>query len=279
MPNIDSVETFRKKRDEALQFIQQQTDLRPKYMLILGTGLGRLADQMDVKVSIPYDEIPHFPTSTVETHSGRLLFGELGGKTVVAMQGRFHYYEGYTLQHIVFPIRVLNANGADHLLVSNACGGMNPNYRRGDIMCIVDQINMLGDNPLIGPNDDELGVRFPDMSEPYTRELIETAREVALENNIRMHEGVFVAVTGPNLETRAEYRFLRTIGADVVGMSTVPEVIAAQHLGMKVLGISVITDECFPEALEPVSLEDVVEAAGIAEPKMTAVMTGVLKRL
>lgn len=279
MQNIDSVETFRKKRDEALQFIQQQTELRPKYMLILGTGLGRLADQMDVKASIPYDEIPHFPTSTVETHSGRLLFGELGGKTVVAMQGRFHYYEGYTLQHIVFPIRVLNANGADHLLVSNACGGMNPNFRRGDIMCIVDQINMLGDNPLIGPNDDELGVRFPDMSEPYTRELIETAREVALENNIRMHEGVFVAVTGPNLETRAEYRFLRTIGADVVGMSTVPEVIAAQHLGMKVLGISVITDECFPEALEPVSLEDVVEAAGIAEPKMTGVMTGVLKRL
>ncbi len=279
MQQIDSVETFRKKRDEALDFIQQKTDLRPEYMLILGTGLGRLADQMDVKTTIAYDEIPHFPTSTVETHSGRLLFGELGGKTVVAMQGRFHYYEGYTLQHIVFPIRVLNANGASHLLVSNACGGMNPNFSRGDIMCIVDQINMLGDNPLIGPNDDQLGVRFPDMSEPYTKELIETAREVALENNVRMHEGVFVAVTGPNLETRAEYRFLRTIGADVVGMSTVPEVIAAQHLGMKVLGISVITDECFPEALEPVSLEDVVEAAGIAEPKMTAVMTGVLKRL
>lgn len=279
MQQIDSVETFRKKRDEALNYIQQKTDLRPEYMLILGTGLGKLVDQMDVKDTIPYDEIPHFPTATVETHTGRLLFGELGGKTVVAMQGRFHYYEGYTLQHIVFPIRVLNANGASHLLVSNACGGMNPNYSRGDIMCIVDQINMLGDNPLIGPNDDQLGVRFPDMSEPYTKEMIETAREVALENNVRMHEGVFVAVTGPNLETRAEYRFLRTIGADVVGMSTVPEVIAAQHLGMKVLGISVITDECFPEALEPVSLEDVVEAAGIAEPKMTTVMSGVLRRL
>lgn len=279
MQQIDSVETFRKKRDEALNYIQQKTDLRPEYMLILGTGLGKLVDQMDVKDTIPYDEIPHFPTATVETHTGRLLFGELGGKTVVAMQGRFHYYEGYTLQHIVFPIRVLNANGASHLLVSNACGGMNPNYSRGDIMCIVDQINMLGDNPLIGPNDDQLGVRFPDMSEPYTKEMIETAREVALENNVRMHEGVFVAVTGPNLETRAEYRFLRTIGADVVGMSTVPEVIAAQHLEMKVLGISVITDECFPEALEPVSLEDVVEAAGIAEPKMTTVMSGVLRRL
>ena len=279
MQHIDSVETFRKKRDEALNFIQQKTNLRPNFMLILGTGLGKLADQMEVESTIAYDEIPHFPTSTVESHSGRLLFGKLGGKEVVAMQGRFHYYEGYSLQHIVFPIRVLNANGATHLLVSNACGGMNPNYSRGDIMCIVDQINMLGDNPLIGPNDDELGVRFPDMSEPYTRSLIDTAREVALDNKIHMHEGVFVAVTGPNLETRAEYRFLRTIGADVVGMSTVPEVIAAQHLQMKVLGISVITDECFPEALEPVNIEDVLEAASIAEPKMTTVMRGVLERL
>lgn len=279
MSQIESVETFRKNRDEALAYIQQQTDLRPEYMLILGTGLGRLAEQMDVKAQIPYDKIPHFPTSTVESHAGRLLFGELGGKTVVAMQGRFHYYEGYSMQKIVFPIRVLAANGATHLLVSNACGGMNPQYRRGDIMCIVDQINMLGDNPLMGPNDDELGLRFPDMSEPYTRSLIDMAREVALEKNIHMQEGVFVAVTGPNLETRAEYRFLRTIGADVVGMSTVPEVICAQHIGMKVLGISAITDECFPEALEPVKMEHILEAAGIAEPKMTSVITGVLERL
>lgn len=276
---LDSVEKFRTKRDEALEYIQEQTDLRPSYLLILGTGLGHLADEIDVELSISYADIPHFPVSTVESHEGKLLFGTLAGKLVVAMQGRFHYYEGYTMQQIVFPIRVLKANGADTLIVSNACGGMNTNYERGDIMLINDHINMFGDNPLIGPNDDELGPRFPDMSEPYTERLREIAESVALDKGIKMHQGVYTALSGPMLETKAEYRFLRLIGADVVGMSTIPEVISAVHMGMDVLGISVITDECFPDALEPVVIEDVLEAAGMAEPKMTQVIMGVLERL
>lgn len=277
--SIDTVEVFRKKRREALDFIQNTTDLRPNFMLILGTGLGQLADEMEVAVEIPYDDIPHFPVSTVESHHGKLLFGTLGGKEVVAMQGRFHYYEGYTMQQIVFPVRVLKTNGADTLIVSNACGGMNTNFERGDIMLINDHINMFGDNPLIGPNDDELGPRFPDMSEPYTKRLLDIAETVALESNIKMHKGVYLALSGPMLETKAEYRFLRLIGADVVGMSTIPEVISAVHMGMEVLGISVITDECFPDALEPVDIEDVLEAAGMAEPKMTRVIVGVLRKL
>jgi purine-nucleoside phosphorylase len=276
---IDSVAEVRRKRDEALEFIRTKTGFKPDFVIILGTGLGRLAEQIQLEISIPYDQIPHFPVSTVESHAGRLLFGTLGGKNVVAMQGRFHYYEGYTMQQIVFPLRVLQHLGAQTLLVSNACGGMNPNFKRGDIMCITDHINLLGDNPLIGPNDDEMGVRFPDMSEPYTRELVELADRVALDNGIKMHHGVYVAVTGPNLETRAEYRFLRQIGGDVVGMSTVPEVIAAIHMGMKTLGISVITDECFPDALEPVEMAQILEAADMAEPKMTQVMIGTLQRL
>jgi len=279
MQHIDSVETFRKKRDEALQYIEQQTDLRPHYLIILGTGLAKLADQMEIKDQISYEDIPHFPVSTVESHEGRLLFGELSGKTVVAMQGRFHYYEGYSMQQIVFPQRVLKALSAETMIVSNACGGMNPNYQRGDIMLISDHINMLGDNPLIGPNDDELGPRFPDMSEPYTKELQQVADQVALDERLKMHKGVYVALSGPMLETRSEYRYLRLLGADVVGMSTVPEVISAVHMGMDVLGISVITDECFPDSLEPVDIEDVLEAAGIAEPKMTTVIKGVLQRL
>lgn len=253
--------------------------MRPNYLIILGTGLGHLADEIEVEHSISYSDIPHFPVSTVESHAGRLLFGTLGGKEIVAMQGRFHYYEGYTMQEIVFPIRVLKANGTDTLIVSNACGGLNTNFRRGDIMLINDHINMLGDNPLIGPNDEELGPRFPDMSEPYTERLIEIAERVALDKGIKMQEGVYLALSGPMLETKAEYRFLRMIGADVVGMSTIPEVIAAVHMNMEVLGMSVITDECFPDALEPVDIEDVLEAAGMAEPKMTQVIIGVLERL
>jgi purine-nucleoside phosphorylase len=195
------------------------------------------------------------------------------------MQGRFHYYEGHTMQQIVFPVRVLKENGASTLIVSNACGGLNPNYRRGDIMLIRDHINMFGDNPLIGPNDPELGPRFPDMSEPYTERLLDIAENVALEESIKMQQGVYLALTGPMLETKAEYRFLRQIGADVVGMSTIPEVISAVHMGMEVLGISVITDECFPDALEAVSIEDVIEAATMAEPKMTRVIIRVLEKL
>lgn len=275
----DTVEEFRTKRDEALRYIRKQTSLKPNYLIVLGTGLGHLADEIDLELSISYADIPHFPVSTVESHAGRLLFGALAGKEIVAMQGRFHYYEGYSMQQIVFPLRVLKANGADTLFVSNACGGMNPNYGRGDIMLIRDHINMLGDNPLIGPNDDELGPRFPDMSEPYTERFIELAETVALEKGIKMHQGIYLALSGPMLETKSEYRFLRLIGADVVGMSTVPEVIAAVHMGMDVLGISAVTDECFPDALEPVNIEDVLEAAGMAEPKMTQVIMGVLERL
>jgi purine-nucleoside phosphorylase len=276
---LDSVADFRAKRDEALAFIQSKTDFRPDFLIILGTGLGRLASQIQVEVSIPYNEIPHFPVSTVESHAGRLLFGTLSGKKVVAMQGRFHYYEGYSMQQIVFPVRVLKALSVSTLLVSNACGGMNPNFRRGDIMCITDHINLIGDNPLIGANDNELGPRFPDMSEPYTRSLIDVADTVALSKGIKMHHGVYVAVSGPNLETRAEYRFLRQIGGDVVGMSTVPEVITAIHMGMKVLGISVITDECFPDSLKAVEMKEILEAADMAEPKMTSVIMGVLEHL
>lgn len=273
------MEEERLMRREALEFIRSKTTSRPNYLLILGTGLGQLADEIDVETEIPYEEIPHFPVSTVESHAGKLLFGKLGGKEVVAMQGRFHYYEGYTMRQIVFPVRVLKANGAHTLIVSNACGGMNPNFKKGDIMLINDHINLLGDNPLMGPNDDELGPRFPDMSDPYTESLRETAQNVALAGAVPMHQGVYAAVSGPMLETRAEYRYLRLIGGDVVGMSTVPEVIAAVHMQMDVLGISVITDECFPEALEPVNLEDILQAAAMAEPKMTKVIIGVLEKL
>jgi purine-nucleoside phosphorylase len=276
---MESVKTFRKNRDEALQHIQSKTNMKPEYMLILGTGLGQLADEMDIETEVPYDEIPHFPVSTVESHAGKLLFGHLGGKEVVAMQGRFHFYEGYTMQQIVFPIRVLKENGANTLFVSNASGGLNSNYSRGDIMLIKDHINLLGDNPLIGPNDDELGPRFPDMSEPYTERLVDIAQTVALEENIFMHQGVYAAMSGPMLETKSEYRFLKLIGADVIGMSTIPEVISAVHMGMEVLGISVITDECFPDSLQPVVIEDILEAAAMAEPKMTKVIIKVLEKL
>lgn len=274
-----SIEQFRKDRREALEYIQSKTDMRPNYMLILGTGLGQLADEMIIETVITYDEIPHFPVSTVESHAGKLLFGTLGDKEIVAMQGRFHYYEGYTMNQIVFPVRVLKENGADTLIVSNACGGMNPSYKRGDIMLISDHINLLGDNPLIGPNDNDLGPRFPDMSDPYTERLRDIAQNVALNEGIPMHQGVYVALSGPMLETRAEYRYLRLLGADVVGMSTVPEVTAAVHMGMDVLGISVITDECFPDSLQPVNIEEILDAAAMAEPKMTKVIIGVLEKL
>ena len=275
----DTVADFRKKRDEALAFITSQTSLKPDYLIILGTGLGHLVNHITVRDTISYSDIPHFPVSTVESHAGRLLFGELGGKHVVAMQGRFHFYEGYSMQQIVFPLRVLNALGTKRLFVSNAAGGMNPAHNKGDVLLINDHINLLATNPLIGPNDDQLGPRFPDMSQPYSHRLMNLAKEVAAREKIHLHEGVYVAVSGPNLETKAEYRFLRNIGADVVGMSTVPEVIAAVHMGMEVLGLSVITDECFPDTLQPVELSEILAAAAVAEPKMTRIIVGVLESL
>lgn len=247
--------------------------------IILGTGLGALADEIQVQQVIDYRDLPNFPLSTVESHSGRLLCGTLQGKTVVAMQGRFHRYEGYSLQQVTFPIRVLRALGAETLVVSNACGGMHPLWAPGDLMLIADHLNLLGDNPLIGPNDDALGPRFPDMSEPYDIELRRMAREVAVANGITLREGVYAAVQGPNLETRAEYRYLRALGADVVGMSTVPEVIVARHGGMRVLGLSIITDQCLPDALEPTTVARIIDVARTAEPKLTAVVAGVIARL
>lgn len=249
--------------------------------IILGTGLGKLAEAIEHPTIIEYPEIPDFPVSTVESHAGRLLCGVLGGKRVVAMQGRFHRYEGYTLQQVTFPVRVMRELGARTLVVSNACGTVRPEWSPGELMLIEDHINFMGDNPLIGPNDDRLGTRFPDMSEPYSASLRALARAVAKTQSIedRLREGVYVAVAGPNLETRSEYAMIRTLGGDVVGMSTVPEVIVAVHAGMQVLGISIITDSAVPETLTPTTLEDVVEAAGKAEPALTALVRGVIERM
>ena len=273
------METYIDQITAATSYIQQNTKIRPDIGIILGTGLGGLAKEINIENIISYKDIPHFPVSTVETHEGKLLLGRLNNKQVIAMQGRFHYYEGYTMKQITLPVRVMKKMGVHTLLISNACGGMNPHFRRGDLMVIEDHINLLGDNPLIGPNLDDFGPRFPDMSEPYTQELIALAEDIALENRIKLQKGVFVAVSGPNLETRAEYRFLRTIGADAVGMSTVPENIVAVHCGLKVLGISVITDECFPDALEPVNVAAIIETAKNAEPKLTLIMKNVIERL
>jgi purine-nucleoside phosphorylase len=259
--------------------VRAQFSRVPDAAIVLGTGLGGLAREIEVDVSIPYSQIPGFPLSTVESHEGKLLCGTLAGRTVIAMQGRFHRYEGYSLQQVTFPVRVLRALGAATLVVSNACGGMNPLWSAGDLMLIADHINFLGDNPLIGANDDRLGARFPDMSAVYDDGLRQLAREVAAEQRIPLREGVYVAVAGPNLETRAEYRMLRALGADVVGMSTVPEAIVAVHGGMRVLGLSIITDECLPDALEPAELSRIIATANRAEPKLTALVRGVMARL
>ncbi|MEP6691352.1 MAG: purine-nucleoside phosphorylase [Gemmatimonadaceae bacterium] len=263
----------------ALSVVRERCAEPPSVAIILGTGLGGLAREIDVTATIDYADIPGFPLSTVESHAGRLLYGTLGGTAVVAMQGRFHRYEGYSLQQVTFPVRVLRALGAGTLVVSNACGGMNPLWSAGELMLIADHINLIGDNPLIGPNDDALGPRFPDMSEPYDPGLRDVARDVAAGLGIALREGVYVAVAGPNLETRAEYRMLRALGADVVGMSTVPEVIVARHGGMRVLGISIITDMCLPDALEPASVDQIIATAGRAEPRLTSLVRGVLERL
>ena len=262
--------------NDAVEFIRGHWKETPQAGIILGTGLGTLVDQIDVAASIDYGDIPHFAQSTATSHEGRLICGTIGGLPVVAMQGRFHMYEGYELKKITLPVRVFKAMGADLLVLSNACGGLNPNYQLGDIMLIDDQINLMGDNPLIGINDDRLGPRFPDMSEPYSRKLIDRALRIARREDIVAHKGVFVAVAGPNLETAAEYRFLRTIGADVVGMSTVPETIVAVHAGMRVIGFSCITDMCLPDALKPANVEEIIAIANAAEPKLTKLVMGVL---
>ena len=267
------------KINESLKVIREYSKEDYAIGIILGTGLGGLVKEIEVKHQIKYEQIPHFPISTVESHHGKLILGKIGGKNVVVMQGRFHFYEGYSMQEITYPVRVMKFLGVKILLISNACGCMNRDYRKGDLMIIEDHINLLGDNPLIGKNEDELGPRFPDMSEPYSKELINLAEEIAEEKNIKVHKGVYVAVSGPNLETKAEYRFLSQIGADVVGMSTVPENIVANHMGIKVFGMSIVTDECFPENLKPVVLEEIIEAANQAEPKMTSIFVELIKRI
>jgi purine-nucleoside phosphorylase len=267
------------KTNQTIEAIRNKTKDSYEVGIILGTGLGGLVNEIDIDFEMDYSELPNFVTSTVESHSGKLIFGTLNGKNVIVMQGRFHYYEGYSMQEITYPVRVMKKLGVETLFVSNACGGLNPLYRRGDLMIMHDQNNLIGDNPLIGKNEDEFGPRFPDMSEPYNYELIDLAEDIALKNNIKLQKGTYVAVPGPNLETKAEYRFLRTIGADVVGMSTIPENIVANHMGMKVFGMSIITDECFPDSLKPINIDNILEAAKVAEPKMTIIIKELIGKL
>ncbi len=270
---------LRKKIDQTIRFLRTKTNANPSIGIILGTGLGALVEDINIETSIFYGEIPNFPISTVEFHEGKLIFGTLCGKSVVAMQGRFHFYEGYTMQQITFPVRVMKFLGVQTLLVSNACGGINSHLKPGDIMLITDHINLLGDNPLIGENDDTLGPRFPDMSEPYSRDLIQLTEQIAKTEKLTIKKGVYAAMTGPNLETAAEYHFLRTIGADVVGMSTIPEDIVAIHSGMRVLGFSVITDACVPEELKPANIPEIIRTAKEAEPKLTLLIKKVVEKL
>ncbi len=265
------------KIQDAIQHIQAQWNKTPRAGIILGTGLGGLVEEIDEEASFEYGDIPHFPTSTAISHRGRLVCGTLCGVPVVAMEGRFHMYEGYSLKQITLPVRVMKALGAELLLCSNAAGGMNPFYQCGDIVLIDDHINLMGDNPLIGINDDRLGPRFPDMCAPYDQELIDTALRLARQEDIVAHRGVFVAVAGPNLETRAEYRFLRTIGADLVGMSTVPEVLVAVHCGLRTVGMSIVTDMCLPDALKPADVSEIIAIANRAEPKLRTLVKGVLQ--
>lgn len=264
---------------EAAAFVRSKWDGSPVAGIVLGTGLGKFAEEITDRVEIRYESVPHFPRSTAPSHKGQLVCGTLAGKPVLAMEGRFHVYEGYTLQQITFPVRVMKALGCTTLIASNACGGLNPQYEKGDIMLIEDHINLFGDSPLIGPNDDRLGVRFPDMCHAYDRQLLALAKRIAIEDRIPVQQGVYAALAGPQLETKAEYRFLRTIGADAIGMSTVPEVIVGVHGGMRNLGLSVITDMCLADALHPVSLPEIVAVANAAEPKLRSLVRRVVAEL
>ena len=264
---------------EAVDFIQTKTQVKPEFGIILGTGLGGLVKEIDIIDEIPYEQIPNFPVSTVESHKGRLIFGNLGGKKVVAMQGRFHFYEGYSLQEVTFPVRVMKLLGIAKLFVSNASGGVNPDFEVGEIMIINDHINFFPGNPLIGKNLDELGPRFPDMSDPYDTDLIDRAVEIAAKNNIRVSQGVYLGLTGPTLETPAEYKFVRVVGADAVGMSTVPEVIVARHMEIPTFAISIITDLGVPGKIKKVSVQDVIAVASRQEPKMTLIMKELIASL
>ncbi|MCX7017062.1 MAG: purine-nucleoside phosphorylase [Candidatus Sumerlaeota bacterium] len=270
---------LRKKIEQAVEAIRSRRDIRPRVGIICGTGMGALAEKVESRTIIRYDDIPHFPISTVESHHGNLVLGTLSGRPVFVMQGRFHYYEGYSMEQVTFPVRVMKAMGCEAMIVMNATGSMNPFIRKGSLVLLHDHINMMGQNPLVGPNDESLGPRFPDMSEPYSRRLIALAEDVALKMGIPTFRGVCIAVTGPNLETAAEYRAFRLLGADVVSMSTIPEVIVANHAGMKVLGISTVTDECYPDSLKPADIGEIIATAQAAEPKLDVLTRGVLARL
>ena len=265
--------------DEAAAAVRSRTGVVPAVGVILGTGLGQFAEGLETETVIPYRDIPHFPVSTVESHAGELHLGRLAGKPVAVMKGRVHYYEGYTMQQVGFPTRVLKAIGCGTLVITNAVGGMNPNLAPGSITITTDHINLMADNPLIGPNDEALGVRFPDMSEPYSRALVKLCEDVALELGIRVERAVFVAVAGPNLETAAEYRFLRWVGADVVGMSLVPENIVAIHGGQRVLALNVVTDSCLPDNLKPVDIPEILAVAGRTAPALMRLVTEVIRRI
>ncbi len=267
------------KIEEAKDFIASKWSGTPKTGIILGTGLGPFVERIEIEAEIDYESIPHFPSSTATSHRGRLICGKIDGVPVVAMEGRIHLYEGHAAKMITLPVRVMRAMGAKWLIASNAVGGMNPNYDAGDIMVIEDHINLMTDNPLIGVNDDRLGPRFPDMSEPYSLKMVDVALSIARKNDFVAHKGVLVSVTGPNLETRAEYRFLRLIGADVVGMSVVPEVITAVHCGMRVVGFSVVTDMCLPDALKPAVVDEIIATANAAEPKLRALVAGIVAHI
>lgn len=258
-------------------FIQSKISVQPEAGIILGSGLGNLVNEINIKHVLPYEEIPHFPLSTVEGHSGKLIFGELHGKNVVAMQGRFHYYEGYNLQQVTFPVRVMKFLGIQKLFVSNAAGGVNPNFEIGDLMIINDHINFFSSNPLIGKNNEELGPRFPDMSEVYDKQIILKAKQIAAANTIKVHEGVYLGLTGPTFETPAEYKMIRILGADAVGMSTVPEIIVAKHMNILCFAMSIITDLGVPEKIQKITMEEVLQVAGQSEKKMTVIMKGLLK--
>jgi purine-nucleoside phosphorylase len=273
------VKELRDRIREAVKAVRAKDARKPTIGIVLGTGLGALAAKIKDRTVISYADLPHFPSSTVDSHAGELIIGTLGKKTVVALSGRFHYYEGYTMQEVTFPIRVAKALGIKTLIVSNASGGLNPQFRAGDLMLITDHINFMGDNPLIGPNDDTIGPRFPDMCEPYTQGLQDLAETEALRLGIQLQRGVYLACAGPNLETRAEYRMMRGMGADAVGMSTVPEVIVAVHAGLKILGFSAVTDECLPDALQPVNIEKIIAVANAAEPKLTKLVLACLEKM
>ncbi len=265
--------------DACVAAVRKHWQGKPRIGIILGTGLGALSQGVKAEAIVPYSEIPTMPKTTVDMHKGRLVLGTLGKQSVAVMDGRCHLYEGYSPLDVTLPVRILRGLGAEVLIVSNVSGGLNPFFEIGDVVAIEDHINLMGMNPLVGPNDEALGVRYPDMIEPYDHKLIELAEQVALENGLRLHRGIYAGLLGPCLETRAEYRFLRTIGADLVGMSTVPEVIVAVHAGMKTLGVSIVSDRCLPDALEPVNIEKIVRAGEEAEPKLKTIVTGVLNRI